>query len=367
MTRSTPAEDQHVYHRTSSMIPTTHPLPANPFIPSSSNHDAYRICLNLEERAGRTNLHPPSLSFRQLAARFLGYLILEAPTSEGREYLVESIRESGDDEPSLVKLALEYMRHIARCFHFEDQTLFSAPSTPEGSEPHAFGTTEDCLRCSLDSAHADETTLRHLALIRDEYRCVLTGIYDMDSFLKREDVREMVQDHPRPDPGVARTTATKIISYQPNPTVAEENILSFLACFGGIDLAPRNQNPKAQGLENLVTMSLDKHYMFQALSIWLESTETPHRYKLGAIHPLFLRNLPEYVTLSSSHPAELPLPSPAYLNFHAACARATHLSGARKFLTDTVGRIERALDAPNELLPAQLLDVVLATLGSVAS
>ena len=41
-----------------------------------------------------------------------------------------------------------------------------------------------------------------------------------------------------------------------------------------------------------------------------------------------MRDCLEYATFTTPDPVKLPVPSPTYLAIHAACAKATHLSGA---------------------------------------
>ena len=42
--------------------------------------------------------------------------------------------------------------------------------------------------------------------------------------------------------------------------------------------------------------------------------------------------MPEKITLMSSDPAKLPIPSPELIALHAACAKVAHLSGAGAYI-----------------------------------
>lgn len=57
-----------------------------------------------------------------------------------------------------------------------------------------------------------------------------------------------------------------------------------------------------------------------------------NEYKLEAAEPWTLRPYPEFVTFTTPDQDKLPVPSPAYLAIHAACAKAAHLSGAAKYI-----------------------------------
>ena len=57
-----------------------------------------------------------------------------------------------------------------------------------------------------------------------------------------------------------------------------------------------------------------------------------NEYKLEAAEPWTLRPYPEFVTFTTPDQDKLPVPSPAYLAIHAACAKAARLSGAAKYI-----------------------------------
>ena len=42
--------------------------------------------------------------------------------------------------------------------------------------------------------------------------------------------------------------------------------------------------------------------------------------------------MPEKITLTSSDPAKLPIPSPKLIALHAACSKVAHLSGAGAYI-----------------------------------
>ena len=109
---------------------------------------------------------------------------------------------------------------------------------------------------------------------------------------------------------------------------------------------------KIHNLENLLTTDHTVHHHFDLLNLWLEATvslgahvfrlanfyftqNTPNYYKVcmasGRGSPKGY-GLPEYVTMRSMIPGELPLPNPSYLALHAACCRVAHMSGAARSL-----------------------------------
>ena len=57
-----------------------------------------------------------------------------------------------------------------------------------------------------------------------------------------------------------------------------------------------------------------------------------NEYKLEAAEPWTLRLYPEFVPFTMPDQDKLPVPSPAYLAIHAACAKVAHLSGAAEYI-----------------------------------
>ncbi|TDL24412.1 hypothetical protein BD410DRAFT_766854 [Rickenella mellea] len=97
---------------------------------------------------------------------------------------------------------------------------------------------------------------------------------------------------------------------------------------------------KVHHLENVMTLVLDFRSMFDNLDIWFVATNEENKYKLEAARDYCLHGYPEHVTFRTSDPVELPVPSPTYLDFHAACAKVANLSGAAEF----IDRLDRAID-----------------------
>ena len=65
----------------------------------------------------------------------------------------------------------------------------------------------------------------------------------------------------------------------------------------------------------------------------LELCQDPvNHYRPAATKPLFIREIPPQVRLTTPDPNNYPLPNPYYLALHAACARVVHLSGAAEYI-----------------------------------
>jgi len=81
-----------------------------------------------------------------------------------------------------------------------------------------------------------------------------------------------------------------------------------------------------------MTMQHDVHDMFDRLYLWLEETNVDNCYHVRCITDNKNFQVPEEITLTSSDPAKLPVPSPKLIALHAACAKVAHLSGASAYI-----------------------------------
>jgi hypothetical protein len=72
-----------------------------------------------------------------------------------------------------------------------------------------------------------------------------------------------------------------------------------------------------------------------------------------ASRALFIGNLPNPITFTTSDPVRLPLPSPRYLGIHAACCKVARLSGAvtRSLGTWKIHEFYRSMDLPRNCYP----------------
>jgi hypothetical protein len=96
------------------LLPQPLPCPS-PYDTNEPNiayfHAAYESCLDLERRHGQVKQYGALQVL--VSARFLGYMLLEAPTNAGRkDFASEILRCIGDDD--LQKLAESYKDHLLR-------------------------------------------------------------------------------------------------------------------------------------------------------------------------------------------------------------------------------------------------------------
>ncbi|KAF8576968.1 hypothetical protein K439DRAFT_1365874, partial [Ramaria rubella] len=92
-------------------------------------------------------------------------------------------------------------------------------------------------------------------------------------------------------------------------------------------------------LENILTLEVSIHDMFDSLYLWFEAmynTSRPGGNGVCSNNPVLITHIPSPVTFTSMH-SSLPLPDPRYLALHAACAKVAHHSGAGEYI-ETVYR-----------------------------
>jgi hypothetical protein len=90
-------------------FPSRVPLPQNPFDQANDtpSHDAYQSCLQNEIAAGNDEN-------RLMYARCLGYLLIESPSENARDFIAHQIIDCIIQESSLDLLAAFYINHLFR-------------------------------------------------------------------------------------------------------------------------------------------------------------------------------------------------------------------------------------------------------------
>ncbi|KAF8555299.1 hypothetical protein OG21DRAFT_1483968 [Imleria badia] len=123
---------------------------------------AYKTCLQYEAR-GKS-------CFDYIRSRALGYLIREAPYDESRDWICQEINSSLGENVKLQDLADLYIGSFLQVFR--PSSSWSRPSSP------SFDTMEDSPEKDLEPTPL--TTSIEQALKRDNYRCIVTGVYTLD-------------------------------------------------------------------------------------------------------------------------------------------------------------------------------------------
>ncbi|RXW12257.1 hypothetical protein EST38_g13599 [Candolleomyces aberdarensis] len=133
--------------------------------------------------------------------------------------------------------------------------------------------------------------------------------------------------------------------------------------FGYTTIQQDLNGEKIHRLENVMTMRVDIHRLFDGLLFWLVQTGED-TYKVETFKPRVDRLCGgREVKFTTENPEKLPVPSPQYLALHAACAKVAHLSGAAEYIETILRDAEEipvlaADGSSGEVLTHLLRDVV---------
>ncbi|KJA16259.1 hypothetical protein HYPSUDRAFT_147992, partial [Hypholoma sublateritium FD-334 SS-4] len=262
--------------------------------------------------------------------RILGYLIHYVPTERGLKMVVEEICSCDDDSALLVVGKMCY-DHYIRAFR---ANRGCAPTPSNHASRAAFDTIADMINDTIVDAPQSHANAKQNALIRDGYRCVVTGKYDWPSVMEIRELEEKV----RSDFSlrIEATECVHIFAESANldigPASAKRDhsatLWAVMHRFGHDELPEALNGTKVHRLENVMTLVPGFHYSFDQLQVWFVATVQKNKYKLEAANAFTLRGYPECVTFTTPDQAKFPVPSPIYLAIHAACAKVAHLSGA---------------------------------------
>ncbi|KAF8875055.1 hypothetical protein BD779DRAFT_1613478 [Infundibulicybe gibba] len=317
-----------------------HPLPRpGPFDVNTrllDSYHAYRRCLDLEDH--HATVEKTGILTVLICARLLGYMLIEAPVDAGREDFATEVIRCADDE-ALQALANLYKNHLICCF-WSNKGPIPIP-TLHPPEP-SFNIVEDEYVPLLQATALSDAGAKRRALIRDNYRCVLTGKID-DVCLEAGDVTLDGSE-------VTVTRASHIFDWPTNedPGVDRKrhyaaSLSAILNHFGEINVDELNE-AGIHRLQNVLTLDSVVDGWFSRLKVWLERRpEDPiNYYRPAATQPYFIERMPAGIQLTTPDPVEYPLPDPRYLAVHAACARVAHLSGAAEYMEMIFREMEEA-------------------------
>ncbi|KAG9044207.1 hypothetical protein FS837_008621 [Tulasnella sp. UAMH 9824] len=341
------------------------PLPDNPYPLDSPRFHAYERCLELERPA--ENDSGPKFS-PQMCGRILGYMMLEAPASGGRDKVQREI-ETCDTDQKLRDLAELYAAYFLRLFEKEKSPTPVGSSHP--SRP-SFNDTRDIIMHLMEEAPKSNSAVKKLALKRDNYRCIVTGAYDGatyleqaeadDTFIPPSALRFTHIAHIFPDSlnqdltGPDELTGKKA-EYSATPWPVVEG-------FGQVNILTESLNGRdIHRVENVLTMCTSAHKLFDQLKLWFEATDVPNTYSICTNNKgnfvLVNPPVPPQVTFESTDPS-IPLPNSHHLRIHAACAKVAHLSGAAEYFETILNEWEERPVLASDGGSADMLSFLLA-------
>ncbi|KAF5388374.1 hypothetical protein D9615_000746 [Tricholomella constricta] len=304
------------------------PLPAlddpqaQRIVNEASDVKAYLICLEYEKEF-------TAIAGKLRCVRILGFLLLNAPNQDVRMEVTKCIL-SCKDESDLVNLGSFFERYVILPFKkFKGRTPSSSahPSRP------SFEAVKRQVKVDIREVPKNHKAAKDRALIRDNWRCVATGLIDSN-----------VPEDPPPEFAIYTECAHIIPEATFFGLDYSASILAVLSRFR-YDISSFN-GEKVHSLTNVMTMERNMHDAFDRLKFYLEATSQKDRYEAKFFGPKPLRDARQFVTFTTKDPEYLPVPAPELLALHAMCCKVAHLSGAAEWI-DMVYADEIGVLAPD--------------------
>ncbi|KAI0089734.1 hypothetical protein BDY19DRAFT_888832 [Irpex rosettiformis] len=308
---------------------TTLPIPAAVQIPNVNTDieptvmTAYRLCYDEEQRL--LLLQNRRTDKPLIHIRILGWMFVYNLGIRMLIKLAEAVTSCRGIDGAYDQLGQFYLDYWIRPFRIRARTPYSShPSRP------AFEAAAVDLTAVLKEPELDHSGAKALALERDGYCCVLTGVFDRTSIR----VPELRALYDRGKPKMY-TECTNIFSKSTNGCINDEakrlyagRAWAVLESFGYGDMLNELGGSGVYHLENILTLEVNCYNAFNDLALWLEPTVTSVTFTDHA--------RPEYR-------GQIPLPSKRYLRVHAACCGVAAMSGAGEYL-DKVMQDQKSID-----------------------
>ncbi|KAJ3511318.1 hypothetical protein NLJ89_g4167 [Agrocybe chaxingu] len=299
-------------------------------------YSAYNILLRLEGailgelESAQSKQANKTAKQNLMYCRIVGHFFHHVPTDGGLEDLVREVSSTGGNDVQLLAIGQLYFEHFLR---FVRSTKSRTPAQSCHQSRPSFSSLADMIE---DAAQSHQTA-KDRALVRDGFRCIISGKYDLRSAVDNVELQQI------PNADFALTHCAHILveagvtvegSAKANSAASPWSVLSR---FGYEKLPEELDGAKNHRLENVVTLEVTVHSCFESNRLWLVPTNVPNQYRVEGRFPFLLRRYPSVVTFTTADEEKLPLPSRDYLAIHAACAKVAHLSGASEYI-DTVLR-----------------------------
>ncbi|KAF5311136.1 hypothetical protein D9619_008051 [Psilocybe cf. subviscida] len=292
--------------------------------------NAYDKCLR-EEKSLMGQNQAPETRWALVRVRILGYLVHYADA--GARGVVDAINSCATDG-KLYHLGGLYRQAWIRAVKSRTPAPSNDPSRPP------FDATHDLKYDGVDLAPRDHSASKKSALVRDGFRCLVTGRYDIASLSPNDPLLATLVYS-----DAVRTECCHIFSEStnwdispftdPNKSSWATSVWTVMSRFG-YSLPEDLHGGKVHRLENVLTLSQDIHAYFNSLAIWfIEVGDNEYRVESVPGPAQLLAKSHSIVRFTPARPdLDLALPSPDYLAIHAACTKVAHLSGASEWFRE---------------------------------
>ncbi|KNZ81723.1 hypothetical protein J132_10926 [Termitomyces sp. J132] len=286
---------------------------------------SYRLKLSLFEVVGNQVRHCKSI----YSAPFYVYTAKKFPGMEESTPLSCSLADQG------IKIRIRKDIRVRKRTGGGKPTPSHHPSRP------SFDVHRNRILDEVDKSAQTRHNVRKQALLRDGYRCTLTGLYDMESCKAMPEIEQARLESAKP---CAFLEMAHIFSEstQDDDKNHAATIFAILDLFG---LKERTKSLYGRGtneLHNVITMAGELHTCFDHFELWLEPVHNEDntydiRWSPGVSCLLIRSHLPDRVTFrvepgtaaaAAAKGKQLKLPDPVLIAIRAACTRVANLSGA---------------------------------------
>ncbi|KAL0567561.1 hypothetical protein V5O48_014431 [Marasmius crinis-equi] len=374
------------------------PLPENHPNPTPSISRAYQECRRIEQTLQDQYHEQTSIVDlkRLINIRILGYLIREGPTDTAKQNVAQAVLElerEGDTE-GMIQLGEYYDKWFMRPFRngdtSPDEDLDFGRRDLLSEEEEILAEGDDYASLSLDerrnaTAKAHPRWLRQpknyceakeAALIRDNWRCVLSKTLDSTSLFRfgnsGSDTLSLLEAERQLR--VACTTCYHII-----PATTQPATFAVFEQFGYPGLGTALSGEKIHSLKNVITINRElREFLAQLRVCLVPIPDEPHTYHLE--YPLEKTNtvplverlvfektwgVPRkiHLTRTTDFPElECELPCPELLALHAVSCKLAYLSGLTEYLVQVEKMMllhtnDREEPVSGDLLAAKLMDI----------
>ncbi|KAF5335487.1 hypothetical protein D9611_012136 [Ephemerocybe angulata] len=185
-----------------------------------------------------------------------------------------------------------------------------------------------------------------MAKRRDDRHCQLTGGPDIHSLVKYKWIEEkwLREEQDRNPVSVQGCHILHQITAPEDGDDYSKSTWALIERLGFRRILDELRGTGVHRLENMMTMSPFANRFFNSLNIWLSPVDDePNAYYIKhdiEYYEVLDLKLQEKVVFRTKKPDEWHLPSPKYLEIHAACARVAHFSGAGDYINDRILAIE---------------------------
>ncbi|KAH0826493.1 hypothetical protein J3R83DRAFT_5497 [Lanmaoa asiatica] len=282
---------------------------------------AYNICLKYElELAG--------LEDKQRFVRILGFLLIHAPNRSVRAEVAKCIH-SHKDSSDLTDIGAFFEHSVILPFKkYKGRT----PKPSQHPSRPSFEVTKEEIKKNITQAPKNHQDAKYRALLRDRWRCMVTGAPERDAPPSERDSTTKILIHTQCAHIIPESTFFRVIPKEKENSKLDYST-SILAVLQRFRYNIQNfEGEHVHSLTNILTLESNVHDAFDQLQLCFEATSEENCYEIKYFdfppHP----DVCSIVTLSSTDPANLPVPAPELLALHATCCKVAHLSGAAEHI-----------------------------------